>query len=79
MANEGLGWDPPLKMSCHPGGDWNPGRGDNPNDNNKMLAEAGEAEAAVGVHRCAVPVCCLWVLWHRSRGAPEIEGFHGVV
>ena len=30
MANEGLGWDPLLKMLCHPGGDWHPGRGDNP-------------------------------------------------
>ena len=30
MANEGLGWDLLLKMSYNPGGDWHPGRGDNP-------------------------------------------------
>ena len=30
MANEGLGWDPLLKMVHNPGGDWNPGTGDNP-------------------------------------------------
>ena len=31
VANEGLGWDPQLKnVSNNPGGDWNPGRGDNP-------------------------------------------------
>ena len=31
MANEGLGWDSLLKMVHNPGGDWNPGKGDNPN------------------------------------------------
>ena len=31
VANEGLGWDSLLKMVHNPGGDWNPGRGDNPN------------------------------------------------
>ncbi len=31
VANEGLGWDPLLKMFHNPGGDWHPGRGDNPN------------------------------------------------
>ncbi len=30
-GNEGLGWDSLLKMVHNPGGDWNPGRGDNPN------------------------------------------------
>ena len=30
MANEGLVWDPLLKMSHDPGGDWHPGKGDNP-------------------------------------------------
>ena len=30
MANEGLAWDPLLKMVHNPGGDSNPGRGDNP-------------------------------------------------
>ena len=30
MANEGLGWDPLLKMVHNPGGDWNPGRGGQP-------------------------------------------------
>ncbi len=30
VATEGLGWDPLLKMIHNPGGDWNPGRGDNP-------------------------------------------------
>ena len=30
MANEGLGWDPLLKMVHNPGGDWYPGQGDNP-------------------------------------------------
>ena len=29
VANEGLGWDPQLKMVHNPGGDWHPGRGDN--------------------------------------------------
>ena len=29
-GNEGLGWDSLLKMVHNPGGDWNPGRGDNP-------------------------------------------------
>ena len=29
-ANEGLVRDPLLKMFHNPGGDWNPGRGDNP-------------------------------------------------
>ena len=29
-GNEGLGWDPLLKMVHNPGGDWNPGKGDNP-------------------------------------------------
>ena len=29
VANEGLGWDPLLKY-INPGGDWNPGQGDNP-------------------------------------------------
>ncbi len=29
VANEGLGWDSRLKMVHNPGGDWNPGRGDN--------------------------------------------------
>ena len=29
-GNEGLGWDSLLKMFHNPGGDWNPGRGDNP-------------------------------------------------
>ena len=29
VANEGLGWDPPLKYD-DPGGDWHPGQGDNP-------------------------------------------------
>ena len=27
VANEGLGWDPLLKMVHNPGGDWHPGRG----------------------------------------------------
>ena len=31
MYHEGFGWDPLLKMVHNPGGDWNPGRGDNPN------------------------------------------------
>ena len=30
MANEGLVRDSLLKMVHNPGGDWNPGRGDNP-------------------------------------------------
>ena len=30
MANEGLVRDPLLKMFHNPGGDWHPGRGDNP-------------------------------------------------
>ena len=30
MANEGLGWDSLLKMVHNPGGDWNPGRGEEP-------------------------------------------------
>ena len=30
VANEGLVRDPLLKMFHNPGGDWNPGRGDNP-------------------------------------------------
>ena len=30
VTNEGLGWDPLLKMLCHPGGDWNPGWGPHP-------------------------------------------------
>ena len=30
MANEGLVRDPLLKMVHNPGGDWHPGRGDNP-------------------------------------------------
>ena len=31
MATEGLVRDPLLKMVHNPGGDWQPGRGDNPN------------------------------------------------
>ena len=34
MANEGLGglvWDPRTLRYKNPGGDWNPGQGDNPN------------------------------------------------
>ena len=31
MANEGLIRDSLLKMVHNPGGDWHPGRGDNPN------------------------------------------------
>ena len=32
VANEGLGWDPLLKIySNNPGGDWHPGRGGQPN------------------------------------------------
>ena len=36
VANEGLGWDPLYTKNglCHPGGDWNPGRGDNPRNTN---------------------------------------------
>ena len=30
MANEGLGWDPRTKKHNNPGGDWNPGQGENP-------------------------------------------------
>ena len=30
VANEGLGWDSLLTMVHDPGGDWNPGKGDNP-------------------------------------------------
>ena len=33
-GNEGLGWHPLLKMFHNPGGDWNPGRGDNPKYSN---------------------------------------------
>ena len=36
VANEGLGWDPLLKMFHNPGGDWNPGRGDNPRDTRSL-------------------------------------------
>jgi len=31
VANEGLGWNPIRNMSHNIGGDWNPGKGDNPN------------------------------------------------
>ena len=31
VVNEGLGWDSLLKMFHNPGGDWHPGKGDNPN------------------------------------------------
>ena len=30
VANEGLGWDFLLKIVHNPGGDWHPGKGDNP-------------------------------------------------
>ena len=36
VANEGLGWDSLLKMVHNPGGDWNPGRGDNPRETLKF-------------------------------------------
>ena len=29
-GNEGLGWDSLLKMVHNTGGDWHPGKGDNP-------------------------------------------------
>ena len=32
VANEGLGWDSLLKMVHNPGGNWHPGRGDNPSN-----------------------------------------------
>ena len=35
-GNEGLGWDSLLKMVHNPGGDWNPGRGDNPKYTSSM-------------------------------------------
>ena len=35
VANVGLVWYPLLKISCHPGGDWNPGQRDNPTFNSQ--------------------------------------------
>ena len=40
MANEGFGWDPRAeKCNNNPGGDWHPGRGDNPEDNGENLLQ----------------------------------------
>ena len=39
VANEGLGWDFPTKNgTILQGGDWNPGKGDNPSHNYKIIS-----------------------------------------